>query len=49
MSPESTLHRIFNRHDQGDKILNGEKYVEERRMVGLLGVRNHGQMESKPV
>ena len=46
---ESTPHRIFNRHDQRARILNGEKYVEERCMVGSPRARNHGKMESKPV
>ena len=37
MSPKSTLHRIFNRHDQGAMILNGTKCVRVRCKVGLSG------------
>ena len=29
MSPDSTPHRIFNQRNQGARILNGAKYVEE--------------------
>ena len=48
MSLESTPHRIFNQHNQGARILNGAKYVEERSMAGLSRERDHGKMELKP-
>ena len=35
MSPKSTPHRIFNRHDQGARILNGTKCIRVRCKVGL--------------
>ena len=35
MSPKSTPHKIFNRHDQEARILNGTKYVKVRCKVGL--------------
>ena len=49
MSPESTPQRIFNQHNQGARILNGAKYVEEVAWWDYRGIRNHGQMESKLV
>ena len=49
MSPESTPQRIFNRHNQGARILNGEKYVEEGAWWDYQGIRDDWQMESKPV
>ena len=48
MSPESTPHRILNQHNQGARILNGEKYVEEGAWRDYRGIRDHGQMELKP-
>ena len=48
MSPESTPHRIFNQHNQGDRILNGTKYVEEGAWWDYRGIRDDGKMESKP-
>ena len=49
MSPESTPQRIFNQHNEGGRILNGEKYVEEGALWDYQGIRDHGKMESKPV
>ena len=48
MSPKSTLQRIFNQHNQGARILNGEKYVEEGAWWDYRGIRDHGKMDSEP-
>ena len=48
MSPKSTPQRIFNQHNQGARILNGAKYVEEGAWQDYWGIRDHGKMESKP-
>ena len=48
MSPKSTPRRIFNQHNQGARILNGAKYVEEGAWWDYRGIRDHGKMESKP-
>ena len=37
MSPETASHRIFNRRNQGARILNGEKYVKEGAWVDYHG------------
>ena len=48
MSLEAASQRIFNQHNQGARILNGEKYVEVGAWWDYRGIRDHVKMESKP-